>query len=1697
MARACVEGPCFIVGLLCVCCLLFGVCLSCGSLDFLGVPFRFRSPLTLYSAGLPSRCQSWISGLPRLFVPGRLSCWLLFLALWRLGEAATPGPEFTIGVANFNGLHNKAFGLAESTVHTWLVSETHLTRGGIHTFQANLRQAKAPYRSLIHGCPVAARADTSEIGQWSGVGALSVFPSRRLPHAWPPAAYNSGRLVCSGFCAHNVWVSGVTVYGTPTGGTHVNGKEVTNELLSLALDRVLQMPGPRFIAGDFNHDLTSLPIVSTMERLGFRDIQDLRAERTGQHPEATCRGKTRRDYLFVSRELALLFLRCHVDDDSVSDHSYLIGTFSGDQELLTRFVWPIPDPMDWEPVAQRATLTSGLFRGRACSLSDDYEQFWTEVESANLAASACRGKQLPRSMVGRGRQRRPQTRFGQLAPVKTSRPGDRQPAFLGSCVQHSQWLKQLRRLQSFVRLARVNVDSASHRAHRFGLWTSVLGASGFSPSFSVWWTTRSLAVGDPLHVPIEPPPADLALRFYAGFELEFIRLEATLRSARSHANRLAKASDVQAMYRSVQRDIPVQVDSLVGTVSTTVTSIDEDECALIIAEPANWNPDAPVMHSSGPLGLIHAEADKVWVDSCSGVAIGDVLSQTSFTTSLPALFEAFESFWRHLWNQHAAVPPSQWDAIIQFASTQLSPLPSSQPAFTVQSVRRCLTRKSARSATGLDGVSRVDLLALADSDLTLLLRTFHLAGLHGEWPSQVLNGYVRSLAKVPDPESVGQYRPITVFSIWYRTWSSISARHWLAQLSQVVDPLLCGNAVGCRAGMVWRHVLEQVEAAHRQELDVCGFSADIVKAFNALPRKPVFAAAKMLGIDQATLVAWAGALQGFRRHFVVRGSYSDGVDSQNGFPEGCAMSCVAMMILTQLFHRWMLACNSMFRPVSYVDNWAVLLHQVDYMRQATDAVDHFASLLKIQLDTKKSFTWCTSVEGRKKLRAQGFAVLLSTRELGAHVVYSRQLANKTALDRFRCLSDFWSKLACSTCGFRQKITLIQRVAWPRAMHAISSVVVGKRHFEALRTSAMQALQLQKPGANPFLELGLEGLCCDPLVYGACETFRDARALGVDFCVIHDLDAGPLGGDVPQFNTLSEILCQRLHQVGFQVHPHGLVGDRIGHFRFLECSFGELLYRIQLAWTVVLSGLVGHRTTFRGFEHVDMVHTRKAYLALEPYDQGILRKHLHGANLTNEHAQHWADHGQATCFKCGALDSTRHRLWECPATAFLRALLPEDFLCAVPSLPTVVIEHGWTLRAGLMDAWLQYLDSTPAVIEFLPVRHVPSILDLFTDGSCLAPTDPDLRCAAWSVVLAGPFRLDFDGRDFLPVAAQPLPGLVQSAYRAELYALTVALRFALRFGCGIRVWTDCQSVIDAFCAHVRDQHPVRANSKHCDLLKTMQDLCSELGLGLVEVLKVPAHVSSEQFSNDLERWLIFGNDFADKVAKQANRARPASVWRLHAALAEQLSFCRYLADQARTHLVAVGKFWSTSGSSRDVMPPEHRPVRVGRQMPTLVWNMPAELVLVGRVFSRTFGSQLASWLATWISDIRDPAQPLRWVSFLHLFVSFQKRFGPVHVYKSGGEWHLETGEIARLGNHVRIGLRVKWFRLMFQQYLRDCRVQFCTATVRPFSQWISCFRGSIGFELSQSEFDLVEGYLASQLREPATGSGKTLDLLRGL
>jgi hypothetical protein len=429
-----------------------------------------------------------------------------------------------------------------------------------------------------------------------------------------------------------------------------------------------------------------------MQRLGFSECQDVRASQTGILPQATCRGKTRRDFMFMSRELTNHFVSCEVDEDTVSDHAALICHFTGGINPL-RFAWPRPDPMAWESQDTRPVVAAPFFL-EAKAVTDDYAQFWQAIEQSNQEARRRQRKPVVRAMTGRAAVVAPQVRLVQVPPLKASRPGDRQPAFLGSCLQHVQWTKQLRRIQSYIRLAQAPFSTRSHVVHRLQLWTSIRSACGFAPSFSAWWSARCLGVGEPSRVPVEPPSGAVATLFYLGLEVELSGLEACLKSARSHAKRLLKANDAHAIYGAVKRDTAAQVDTLVESTSGTVAEVDLDECAVVLTQPIQLRPEVPLMFDHGMLQIIHHEDDKVWVDSCQGVEPGIQVWQKKLVGRIEDIFQAFESQWSLLWNKHAALETSQWNDILDFATQNLRPVVASAPSITVNTFLRTARRKS-------------------------------------------------------------------------------------------------------------------------------------------------------------------------------------------------------------------------------------------------------------------------------------------------------------------------------------------------------------------------------------------------------------------------------------------------------------------------------------------------------------------------------------------------------------------------------------------------------------------------------------------------------------------------------------------------------------------------------------------------------------------------------------------------------------------------------------------------------------------------------------------------------------------------------------------------------------------------------------------------------------------------------------------
>ena len=187
----------------------------------------------------------------------------------RFGEAAHPGPGFTIGTFNPIGLGAKHGVVAQLEPGISAVTETHLTHRGLQDLRTGLKLGGTSF-SFCHGHAVQPRARSPATGAYQGVGFLSSFPSWVVAQSWPPEIYQTSRVQVASFLVGDVWILGGVCYGFAT------DKSRTGPILDAVLDRILSQPvGPRFVAGDWNLEVQEYSghEVSSTSRICVRRAQ--------------------------------------------------------------------------------------------------------------------------------------------------------------------------------------------------------------------------------------------------------------------------------------------------------------------------------------------------------------------------------------------------------------------------------------------------------------------------------------------------------------------------------------------------------------------------------------------------------------------------------------------------------------------------------------------------------------------------------------------------------------------------------------------------------------------------------------------------------------------------------------------------------------------------------------------------------------------------------------------------------------------------------------------------------------------------------------------------------------------------------------------------------------------------------------------------------------------------------------------------------------------------------------------------------------------------------------------------------------------------------------------------------------------------------------------------------------------------------
>ena len=310
----------------------------------------------------------------------------------------------------------------------------------------------------------------------------------------------------------------------------------------------------------------------------------------------------------------------------------------------------------------------------------------------------------------------------------------------------------------------------------------------------------------------------------------------------------------------------------------------------------------------------------------------------------------------------------------------------------------------------------------------------------------------------------------------------------MGQLRNWLPEELYGFVPQKEATELWYSVQLLLEASCQGGWDVIGFSTDLVKAFNHLPRAGVFAIARQGGLPEQLLQPWELFLQHMGRRFKVKEEVGQQVLSVTGFPEGCPLSPLAMLLTDWAFHCYMREFAPAVRCLCFVDNLSATGSDLSAVARGFSAVVTFCEALDLQLDEEKTFFWATDPQQRPPLVELGHHVVTDARELGGTLSYHSRVHNHEMVARIQSLGPLWQALKRSRAPVVSKLAVLPVKFWAKALHGVAGVPLGESHLQSLRAAATAAIGMALA----------PDLAADPGFYQLWVCVRDLRRMPSSF-----------------------------------------------------------------------------------------------------------------------------------------------------------------------------------------------------------------------------------------------------------------------------------------------------------------------------------------------------------------------------------------------------------------------------------------------------------------------------------------------------------------------------------------------------------------------------------------------------------------------
>ena len=349
-----------------------------------------------------------------------------------------------------------------------------------------------------------------------------------------------------------------------------------------------------------------------------------------------------------------------------------------------------------------------------------------------------------------------------------------------------------------------------------------------------------------------------------------------------------------------------------------------------------------------------------------------------------------------------------------------------------------------------------------------------------------------------------------------------------------------------------------------------------------------------------------------------------------------------------------------------------------------------------------------------------------------------------------------------------------------------------------------------------------------------------------------------------------------------------------------------------------------------------------------------------------------------------------------------------------------------------------------------------------------------------------------------IAAGPLPGMNQSAFRAEVFGALQAVRFGRKHGVRIRLWTDCLGVVKRL-RKIQLNAQIKPSVPHSDLWEELVDELQSLGAHNFLVTKVAAHQDISDAEGPLEQWAYLHNSLVDRAARLANMCRDQTFWSLHAEYASEVEHVKRIVSSVQQVILNIGRSAVFRDEYNEAPATSDEAVSGPRsKMHTLDHSSRREFCLSDPLpisACERFGFRLTSLLFEWLRHAVEQSvgeQPA-WVSFYQLYIDFQCATGEVGpIYKNGWVDPRYRPNILQVPADFR--KRCMWFTKLFKHVVQRCGGVMHQATTRPESVQLQLHTSSVWIQWPSERLSWIEQWLGQHLSKSATREGSSLRAL---